>query len=212
MGIQIDHNHRYTEEEKAYLNQRGRGYLIPANERRFGTNEEPREPEEWEKEDSHAISPFYQPETREAAVYDVGGAPLPNTVLDYNTGRVADRENGVTVEYTGPGHTPGAYDLQGRREPYDSSGDFGFDSTSEDDDDIDNDIVEHVLNVPNVASLKKEIKDRGGDYDADDKREDLENKLAVKLQDIRDSGQDLGLAPAQESEPENEDEEQKQEA
>lgn len=212
MGIQIDHNHRYTEEEKAYLNQRGRGYLIPANERRFGTNDEPREPEEWEKEDSHAISPFYQPETREAAVYDVGGAPLPNTTLDYNTGRVADRENGVTVEYTGPGHVPGAYDLRSTRDQVDYVEGVDFHSTSDDDDDIDNDIVEHVLNVPNVASLKKEIKDRGGDYDADDKREDLENKLAVKLQDIRDSGQDLGLAPAQESEPENEDEEQKQEA
>ena len=45
MGLVIDHNHRYTEEERSYLLGRGRGYLIPANERRFGTNENPREPE-----------------------------------------------------------------------------------------------------------------------------------------------------------------------
>lgn len=190
MGIQIDHNHRYTKEERDYLTSRGRGYLIPANERRFGTVEEPREPEEWEKENSNAISPFYQAEDREAAVYDVGGAPLPNTTLDYNTGRVADRENGVTVEYSGPGHVPGAYDLRGRREPE------GFDSYAVDeqgnpvDDEIDDDIVEHVVAMPNVASLKKEIKDLKGEYDSDDKREELENKLAVLIQDLRDAGKD----------------------
>lgn len=190
MGRFVDLNSRLSEEDKEYLKQRGRGYLIPANERRFGTNDEPREPEDFEKEGSNALSPFYNPEDREAAVYDVGGAPLPDTTLDYNTGRVADRENGVTVEYTGPGHTPGAFDLRGRREPE------GFDSYAVDEqgnpvnDEIDDDIVEHVLAVPNVSALKKEIKKFGGEYESDDKREDLENKLAVQIQDLRDQGND----------------------
>jgi hypothetical protein len=103
MGRFVDLNSRLSEEDKQYLRDRGRGYLIPANERRFGTNDEPREPEEFEKAGSNAVSPFYQSEVREAAVYDVGGAPLPNTTLDYNTGRVADRDNGKTIEFTGPG-------------------------------------------------------------------------------------------------------------
>ena len=198
MGIQIDHNHRYTDEERSYLTSRGRGYLLAANERRFGTNDEPREPEEWEKEDSHAVSPFYQNADREAAVYDIGGAPLPNTTLDYNTGRVADRDNGKTVEYTGPGHTPAAYDLSGVRAQVDYVDGVSFTSTSDDDDDIDTDIVEHVLAQPNVASLKKALKERGGEVESDDKREDLENKLAVRLQDLRDRGED----PFRKSEPE----------
>lgn len=187
MGLVIDHNHRYTEEERSYLLGRGRGYLIPANERRFGTNENPREPESHEQHDSHAISPFYQSESREAAVYDVGGAPLPGAVLDYDTGRIADRENGVTVEYAGPGHTPGASNLSPQRDrQYEPE---GFVSYGDDDGDvdIDEDIVEEVLSHKTVAALKKALKDHSVDVDADWKREDLENALAVALQDERDA-------------------------
>lgn len=187
MGLVIDHNHRYTEEERAYLLGRGRGYLIPANERRFGTNANPREPEAHEQHDSHAISPFYQSEAREAAVYDVGGAPLPGAVLDYDTGRIADRENGVTIEYAGPGHTPGASNLSAQRDrQYEPE---GFVSYGDDDGDvdIDEDIVEEVLAHKTVAALKKALKDHNVDVDADWKREDLENALAVALQDERDA-------------------------
>jgi hypothetical protein len=187
MGLVIDHNHRYTQEERDYLNSRGRGYLIPANERRFGTNESPKEPEPFEQHDSHAISPFYQNATREAAVYDKGGAPLPNTTLDYNTGRVADRNNGVTVEYAGPGHTPGASNLSQQRDMnYEPE---GFVSYGEDDGDvdIDEDIVEEVLSHKTVAALKKALKEHDVDVEAEWKKEDLENALAVALQDQRDA-------------------------
>lgn len=182
MGVQINLNKRLSEDEKSYLRQRGRGYLIPANERRFGTEAEPREPGPHEQEDSHALSPFYQPEVRLAAVYDVGGAPLPDTTLDYNTGRVADRNNGQLVEYTGPGHTPGAFDLRGTRgEPE------GFSSYGESDDDIDEDIVNEVLAISSITKLKARLKDEGVDFDSGDKRDELENRLAVALQDKRDA-------------------------
>lgn len=187
MGIQIDHNHRYTKAERDYLVQRGRGYLLPANERRFGTEENPREPDEHEQADNYAISPFYNPEVRAAAVYDKGGAPLPNTTLDYNTGRVADRENGLMVEYTGPGHTPGAYDLTPQRDAnYEPE---GFASYSDDDGDvdIDDDIVQEVVSHKSVTTLKKALKDHGITPDPEWNREDLENALAIKLQDDRDA-------------------------
>ena len=185
MGLVIDHNHRYTVEEREYLTQRGRGYLLPANERRFGTVENPREPGPHEQSDSHAVSPFYQNEHREAAVYDIGGAPLPNTVLDYNPGRVADRDNGVLVEYTGPGHTPSASVLSQQRDVnYEPE---GFTSVDDDDDGIDDDIVEQVLAHKNVSSLKNALKEHGVEFESDWKREDLENALAVALQDARDA-------------------------
>jgi len=184
MGVQINLNKRLTEDEKTYLRTRGRGYLIPANERRFGTEAEPREPGPHEQADSQALSPFYQPETRLAAVYDVGGAPLPDTTLDYNTGRVADRDNGQLVEFTGPGHTPGAYDLRGvRGEPE------GFSSYGDEDDDIDDDVINEVLSISSVAKLKARLKEENVSFDSDDKREDLENKLAVALQDKKDNQQ-----------------------
>lgn len=187
MGVVIDHNHRYSEEERSYLLNRGRGYLLPANERRFGTNEKPREPGPNEQYDSEAISPFYQSQEREAAVYDKGGAPLPGTVLDYDTGRVADRDNGVIVEPTGPGHTPGAANLSAQRDiNYEPE---GFVSRSDDDGDvdIDEDIVEQVLAHKNVAELKKSLKENDVEIDSDWKREDLENALAITLQDKRDA-------------------------
>jgi hypothetical protein len=178
MGKQIDHNHRYTEEEREYLRSRGRGHMLIVNERRFGTEDNPTDEPEGPVE-----SKFYDDSVRQQAVYDVGGAPLPNTTLDYNTGRVMDRNNGQLLEYTGPGHTPGAYDLRvdGRREPE------GFDSYSDDDDAIDEDIVQEVLNVPNKAGLKKRLSELGQEVDSSASREDLENQLAVALQDERDN-------------------------
>lgn len=187
MGIAIDHNHRYTEEERQYLINRGRGYLIPANERRFGTNENPREPEPHEQYDSEAISPFYQSQDRHAAIYDVGGAPLPGAVLNYDTGRVYDRENGVEVEFTGPGHTPGANDLSTVRE-YEGFESYDVDENGNPvDDSIDDDIVEKVVAIANKTELKKELQALGVEFHSDDSREDLENALAVALQDQRDS-------------------------
>jgi hypothetical protein len=175
MGRQVNLDAPLSAEDKQYLVERGRGYLIPANERRFGADGT-RVPEAHEAVGAPSQSPFYDNQEREKAVYDVGGAPLPNTVLDYDNGRVLDRENGVTVEYTGPGHTPGGFNLEPE----------GFVSSSDEDDDIDEDIVHTVLGL-NVAGLKEQLTTLGVDVDSKDKKEDLQNKLAIALQDARDA-------------------------
>lgn len=180
MGKQIDHNRRYTEEEKEFLRSRGRGHLVLVNERKYGTEENPTDYPEGPQE-----SAFYDNSVREKAVYDVGGAPLPDTTLDYNTGRVFDRDNGKQlIEYTGPGHVPGAYDLRigDRRVPEPE----GFESYSDENDHIDEDIVQEVLNVPNKTELKKRLDSHGVEYESNASREDLENALAIALQDERD--------------------------
>lgn len=187
MGIQIDHDKPYTEEVKAYLRERGRGYLIPANERRFGVDGT-RTPEPHETVGVTAVSPFYDPIHREKAVYDVGGAPLPGTVLDYDSGRAADRDNGILVEYTGPGHTPGAHDLARSFEPE------GFESVSDSDDDIDNDIVEFVTKLKSKTVVGEKLTDLGVGFDAAESRQNLDEKLAIALQDLRDDGQPIDLS------------------
>ena len=84
-----------------------------------------------------SVNTFYDNTEREKAVYDVGGAPLPGTILDKDTGRVYDRENGIIVEPVGMGLQQSAYDLSAQRDP-----DGG---RSDDGDDIDEDIAEFVL-------------------------------------------------------------------
>lgn len=179
MGRVIDHNSRYSPEDRQFLIERGRGYLLHANERRFGTPDAPRDPLPHEQADSHAISPFYNPEVRNAAVYDKGGAPLPGTTLDYDTGRIADRNNGVLVEFTGPGHTPGASTLGPQRD------DAFFDSKGEYDDDIDDDIVQSVLQMDD-ATLTKALTDAGFTVTGEADQEEKENAYAIYLQDVRD--------------------------
>jgi hypothetical protein len=176
MGRQVNLEAPLSPEDKKDLIERGRGYLIFANERRFG-EDGTRTPEPHEAAGAPSQSPFYDSQERERAVYDVGGAPLPGTVLDYDAGRVLDRDNGVLVEYTGPGHTPGGFNLEPE----------GFVSHSdEDDDDIDEDIVQEVLGL-HVAGLKGRLTTLGVDVDPKDKKEDLQNKLAIALQDARDA-------------------------
>lgn len=188
MGIQIDHNVPYTPEVKAYLRERGRGYLIPANERRFGVDGT-RVPEPHETVGAPAVTPFYDNSERERAIYDVGGAPLPGAVLDYDTGRVADRHNGVLVEYSGPGHTPGAYDIGSVvAEPE------GFDSYSDDDDDIDDDIVDFVTGLKTKAVVQAKLTDLGVGFETDANRQRLDELLAIKLQDLRDEGHKIELS------------------
>ena len=179
MGRQVDLDSPLSAEDKAFLNGRGRGYLVEVNERRFGADGK-REPEAHEQAGGSTQSPFYDNDEREKAVYDVGGAPLPGTVLDYNTGRIADRDNGVLLEYTGPGHTPGAYDMRHEAEGFSSRPDEG-------DEEIDEDIVEKVLAYKNVTELRNALKKEKVEFAGDDKRDDLENKLAIHLQDKRDA-------------------------
>lgn len=187
MGIPVDHNQPYTEEIKAYLRERGRGYLIHANERRFGVDGT-RTPEPHEAAGAPAVSPFYDFNEREKAVYDVGGAPLPGTVLDYDTGRIADRNNGVLVEYTGPGHTPGAYDVNKSAEAE------GFNSQSDDDDDIDDDIVEYVTKLKSKTLVQEKLTALGISYDSGATRQETDECLAIVLQDLRDDGHPIDLS------------------
>lgn len=192
MGKQVDLNQPLSEEDKQYLTERGRGYLIAANERRFGVDGT-KTPEPGEEAGNHAISPFYNQAEREAAVYDKGGAPLPGTVLDYDTGRVADRINGKRVEFTGPGHTPGAFDLTPQRDAeYGGFNSYEVDEQGNPvDDHMDDDIVAYVTGLKNVDALMADLKELEVDANKKEGREALENKLAVKLQDLRDSGEDV---------------------
>ena len=192
MGKQVDLNKPLSAEDKAYLIERGRGYLILANERRFG-EDGTKTPEPGEEAGNHAISPFYNQAEREAAVYDKGGAPLPGTTLDYDTGRVADRVNGKRVEYTGPGHTPGAFDLTPQRDAeYGGFGSYEVDEQGNPvDDHMDDDIVEYVTGLQNIDALLADLKELEVDANKKEGREALENKLAVKLQDLRDSGEEV---------------------
>ena len=175
MGRFVDLDQPLSEEDKEYLRSRSRGYLIPANERRFGVDGK-QEPAEHEKAGDVPGNPFYDAEQRSQAVYDTGGAPLPGTTLDYDTGRVFDRDNGVTVEPRPAGHTPGAYPVP--------EGFFG-NGQDEDGSDIDEDIAEEVTSLK-VAELKERLEQEGVEVDPGDKKDDLQDKLAIALQDKRD--------------------------
>ena len=78
MGRLIDFDQPLSDEDKEYLQSRGRGHEIEANDRQFGEGA----PEGVQKFDT---------DVRNAADYDVGGAPLPGSVLDVDTGRVIPR-------------------------------------------------------------------------------------------------------------------------
>jgi hypothetical protein len=78
MGRVIDFNAPLSDEDKEYLQSRGRGHEIDANERQFAEGGEGADP----------VNQKYNLAEREAADYDVGGAPLPGRVLDHDTGRV----------------------------------------------------------------------------------------------------------------------------
>lgn len=181
MGRFVDLDKPLSADDKAYLRSRGRGYLIPANERRFG-EDGTKTPEPHEAVGAPAQTPFYTHPDQQTAVYDKGGAPLPGSVLDYDTGRVADRVNGVTVEFTGPGHTPGAHDISSIVGPE------GFTEVS-DDDEIDDDIVSFVTGQKTKVALQKLLKDSGVEFETDANRSRLEELLAINLQDRRDAGE-----------------------
>lgn len=172
MGRFVDLNSPLSEDDKSYLRSRGRGYLIFANERRFG-EDGTRVPEAHEAAGAPSQSPFYDTQARDRAVYDRGGAPLPGTTLDYDTGRVFDRDNGVRVEPAMPVTSPGMYATN------------PFNSTDEYASDIDDDIADEVTGLT-VAALKERLSAAGVEIDHDDKKADLQDKLAIYLQDERD--------------------------
>jgi hypothetical protein len=187
MGRQINLDQPLSEVDKSYLRERGRGYLIEGNERRFGVDGT-RVPEDHEMVGAPSQTPFYSGEGQQMAVYDKGGAPLPGVVLDYDTGRVADRDNGVLLEYTGPGHTPGAHNVSEVFEPE------GFASSSDDDDDIDDDIVDFVTKLKTKADVQKRLAELGVGFETDANRQRLDELLAIALQDLRDDGHKIELS------------------
>lgn len=82
MGRLIDFNGPLSDEDKEYLQSRGRGSEIDANERQFGEGGEGADPEKL----------AFDTEARANADYDVGGAPLPGSILDTDTGRVIPKQ------------------------------------------------------------------------------------------------------------------------
>jgi hypothetical protein len=79
MGRLINFDEKLSDEDKEYLQSRGRGNEIIENDRRFAEGA----PEGVQKFDTEA---------RAQADYDVGGAPLPGSILDTDTGRVIPRQ------------------------------------------------------------------------------------------------------------------------
>jgi hypothetical protein len=186
MGRKVDLDSPLSAEDKEYLISRGRGYLIPANERRFGVDGNAT-PAPGEEAGQPSVNSFYDSDVRDKAVYDVGGAPLPGTVLDKDTGRVYDRDNGVIVEPVGMGLHHSGSDLSAQRDP-----DYG---RSDDGDDIDEDIAEFVLARSQTKDkLKARLDEEGVEYSSDDDKAKLQERLAVALQDKRDAGEEINLS------------------
>lgn len=178
MGRQIDLDQPLSVEDKAYLKGRGRGHLIHANERRFGKDGS-KTPAEHEAAGVPSASAFYDNQERERAVYDQGGAPLPGTVLNYDTGRVADRDNGQWVEPEVPLNSPGQF--AHRTSQYEE----GF-TGAPDEGDVDDDIAEHVQSLSD-EDLDAEAKKLGLEFGeiTEENRENAEDAVAIALHDQR---------------------------
>lgn len=176
MGRQINLDEPLSEEDKNYLKSRGRGHQIHANERRFGVDGR-KDPAEHEAAGVPTASQFYDSQERDRAVYDVGGVPLPGTMLSYDTGRVADRDNGQFVEPEQPLHSPGQFAHRS------SVVEEGF-SGEPDEGDVDDDIAETVQGL-SEAALNKQLKEAGIGLTKANPREQREDALAIYLHDKR---------------------------
>lgn len=206
MSLVLDPNVPWTDEEKEWARTSGRGHLIVANERRFPDGKKSKA-DKSEKAGAPPVSAQFGPEgteVRDAAVYDVGGAPLPGATLDYDTGRAIafDAEgNGITVEPNPPVNAPGAY------APYVEP--EGFTSTPDGGDDIDDDIIDEVLAYKTKADVQKALTavnkrnpNRQVAFTAGDDRDTLNDKLAVALQDERHpEAADIMAAQARAAQP-----------
>lgn len=165
MGRYIDPNKPFTEDEKEYLRARGRGHQIIENERRFPDGDE-NAADELETSGHDPESASFDPEARSNADYDVGGAPLPGTVLDVDTGRVVPLST----------RSDGAFDY--------IDPETGLPAV--DPDAFDEDIVESVDSLT-VPELKAALKAEEVDFDAKSKKEDLQDALIIARQDKRNA-------------------------
>lgn len=168
MGRYIDPNQPYNEVDKEYLRSRGRGHEIIENERRFG-KDGASVPDELESAGQNPESASFDPELRKG-LYDVGGAALPGTILDTDTGRVIP--------------------LSDRSEAPSNSFDYIDPETGEvieDPDHFDDDIIEDVEAIKNIDELKKRLDNERVDHSDITKRKDLEDALIIALQDKRNA-------------------------
>ena len=178
MGRYIDPNQPFSESDKDFLRSRGRANEIIENERRFGADGT-RVPDELEQAGHDPESASFDGDERDDNDYDVGGAPLPGTVLDTDTGRVIplkDRSDAT-----------GAFDYV----------DPNTGEVLEDPDAFDEDIIEHVEGLPNIDAVKAELKqvDPNGDHSGLTKRRDLDDALIIALQDKRNAERKANPAP-----------------
>ncbi|AAN02076.1 gp22 [Mycobacterium phage Barnyard] len=193
MSLVLDPNRPWTKEEKEWARSSGRGYLVETNERRFpggkAKNALPHE-QAGEPPESAQFGQLGEM-ARQAAVYDVGGVPLPGTTLDYDTGRALqfDAEgNGVAVEPEIPVNSPGAFATVALRQESE-----GFGSYSDQGDDVDEDIIDYVLSLKTKDDVKAAIDEANKKapaeyrqtYSSGDDRDALNDKLALVLQDTR---------------------------
>jgi hypothetical protein len=184
MGRTVNLDQPLSSVDKQYLRSRGRGGLVITNERRFGVDGT-RTPEAHEETGATTQSPFYDNAERDKAVYDIGGAALPGTTLDHDTGRAFDRDNGVTVEPVAAGYRSQASDPRKYVEE-------GFGSASDDDDDLDQDIVDYVLGLDDEAVVKV-LAHYSLTPATDADRQANNEQLAIHLQETREAGTEIDL-------------------
>ena len=177
MGRFIDPNQPFSETDKEYLRSRGRSDQIIENERRFGADGS-KVPDELEQAGQDPESASFDGDERDDLDYDVGGAALPGTVLDTDTGRV--------IPLKDRSEATGAFDYV----------DPNTGEVLPDPDAFDEDIIERVEGLPNVKAVEKELDDLGVDHSDITKRRDLDDALIIALQDKRNAER-ANAAPAQ---------------
>jgi hypothetical protein len=178
MGREINHEHRYTDEEREYLESRGQSYRIVQNERIYGKPGDEAEPEE----------PGRNPDSENA-----------KKLIEEQ--RAANEEQAKSVigkPYVDPAPTVTTGDDQ--LKAVDSVDDALGDES------IDPDIVSYVDGMT-IAQLKKALDDEEPPikYKASAKHDELAEDYANVLQDKRDAGETLELDSDDEDDEDDED-------
>lgn len=169
MGRYINTDEPLSDEDKQFLQSRGRQNEVDENVRRFGHDGNGGEAAvnpEFEGAGGPAESTSFDPEERAAATHDVGGAPLPGTFLERDTGRVVP--------------------LKPRSEGFDNI-DPNTGEVVQDPDHFDEDIIEEVEQIETVKLLKERLVHEKIDFEGKTSKEDLQDALIIGLQDKRNA-------------------------
>lgn len=183
MAAEIDHDKPYTDEEKAYLQDRGKYELIRSNERRFGGwNDAP------PIDEKLGLSKVQTPENPQE-FDDAQAGRNPNSVNAKDAIR-ENREQKAEAEKTIVGEP--AQDTTPKPPP---SGDE-LNAPDYVEGEIDEDI-EAFADSLTIAQLKGHLdtEEPPIEYDAKAKHDELAETYANVLQDKRDAGEDLDLTP-----------------